>query len=285
METAHRDKKINNVSSPAKGVNRPGSRKAIKLVVGFAVISVALAGTYFGYIYALSPAVIRSPKLDHYHFRMQVLLNGQAENFAKPQYQEEYDKNQCNTNLPEQPIHFHDNKDQLVHIHWDGITGGMVMKYYGWNFIGGMKNALGYRVNSATDIQKVTIHGNVLPDLPDKATIHVYTGDENNYTRRDFNSFIQQDLEDFFGKASNFPRQTGSNQNFRWLNPMLPKAYAHGTEDHSEPATDDSDEQLARINNLIGNVVVFVQTDQPSDKQIKQQFNKLEPLSESTCGG
>ena len=45
------------------------------------------------------------------------------------------------------------------------------------------------------------------------------------------------------------------------------------------------EEKLTRINNMIGNVVIFVQKDKPTDQQIKERFNDLEPLSDSTCGG
>ena len=115
--------------------------------------------SYAGYVYASSPAVIRDPKLEHYHFRMQVLVNGIAEDFSTQAYQTGYAKDQCNASLPEQPIHFHDNTDQFTHIHWEGMTGGMVMKYYGWNYIGGMSNALGYKLDDLSDPQKVTTHG------------------------------------------------------------------------------------------------------------------------------
>ncbi len=257
-------------------------------IVGTILLATA---AYAGYLYAASPAVIRSPKLEHYHFRMQVLVNGKAENFGSEGYQTGYNKDQCNANLPEQPVHFHDKKDQFTHIHWEGITGGMVMKYYGWNYIGGPNNALGYKLDNLQDIQKVTTHGGYLPSVPENANFYVYTGDEKGYKEKSFDNWKSQDLEQFFEATSNFPahdiNKNGGEQ-ASLLDKLFPTAYAHGTEDHSTPASEEAetDEQrLTRINNLLGNVVIFVQKDKPTDQQIKDRFNKLEPLSDSTCGG
>lgn len=244
------------------------------------------------YAYASTPAVVRAPKLEHYHFRMQILVNGKAENFGDKKYQTGYNKDQCNANLPEQPIHFHDNKDQFTHIHWEGMTGGMVMKYYGWNFIGGADNSLGYKMDDLADIQKVTTHGDYLPDVPEGDSIYVYSGDERSYKKRSLKDWTEQDLEKFFNKKSNSPAHDINYGEPDVFSALFPTASAHGGVDDGpdgEPgettSEETTDEKLTRINNLIGNVVLFVQKDAPSDQQIKQRFAQLEPLSESTCGG
>lgn len=270
---------------------KPRFGKRFKITVGLVVALLLLPLSYAGYIYAVSPAVIRNPKLEHYHFRMQILVNGKAEDFSTEGYQTGYAKDQCNANLPEQPIHFHDNKDQFTHIHWEGMTGGMVMKYYGWNYIGGMRNALGYKLDNPKDPQKVTTHGNYLPAIPEDAKSYVYTGDETGYQERNFEDWAHQDLEQFFGKTSNFPAHKENTGQTSLIDSLLPKASAHGGEDDGndgepgEVAKETEEQKLTRINNLIGNVVIFVQKDKPTDQQIKDRFNDLEPLTDSTCGG
>lgn len=272
-----------------KGRKQSHTRLFIVLAVLAVLLLVPLS--YAGYVYASSPAVIRNPRLEHYHFRMQILVNGKAEDFSTQDYQTGYSKDQCNANLPEQPIHFHDNKDQFTHIHWEGMTGGMVMKYYGWNYISGMSNALGYKLDKLSDPQKVTTHGNYLPAVPNDAKFYIYTGDENGYQEKSFDDWKNQDLEQFFDKTSNFPAHE-QNKQTTLLNKMFPKVQAHGNEDHSgsqllgaDDTIETEEQKLTRINNMIGNVVIFVQKDKPTDQQIKERFNKLEPLSDSTCGG
>jgi hypothetical protein len=265
-------------------------RAAMKWMLILGGMLIGLAVAYGGYIYTISPAVVRNPKLEHYHFRMQILVDGKAEDFSTKAYQTGYAKDQCNANLPEQPIHFHDNKDQFTHIHWEGMTGGMVMKYYGWNYIGGIDNALGYKLDDVSNIQKVTTHGNYLPAVPKDAKFYVYMGDEKGYKIRDFNDWKNQDLEAFFGTTSNFPahdiNKNGGEQ-VSFMNQLFPTAYAHGSANDSDgnDGTETQEEKLTRINNMIGNVVIFVQKDKPTDQQIKAKFNNLEPLSDSTCGG
>lgn len=241
-----------------------------------------------GYAFAISPSTIRAPKFEHYHFRMQVLVNGEAENFGEKGYQTGYKKDQCNANLPEQPIHFHDNKDQFTHIHWEGMTGGMVMKYYGWNQIGGLDGALGYKLDDLSDIQKVTTHGDYLPEIPKDAQLYIYSGDEKSYKARTLADWRDQDLEKFFNKESNSPAHEQNKNGGDPLSALFPTASAHGEESHTtgaETPKESETEKLTRINNLIGNVVIFAQKDAPSDKEIKHRFDMLEPLTESTCGG
>ena len=261
--------------------------KPYKVVFLIAISLLLTVLLLVSYIYASSPTVVRDPKLEHYHFRMQIVVNGKAENFAEDKYQQDYAKDQCNANLPEQPIHFHDQKDQFTHIHWEGMTGGMVMKYYGWNYIGGLDGALGYKLNDLGDIQKVTTHGNYLPSVSDNTNFYVYTGDGNDYQKRSFDEWVNKDLEVFFNKTSNAPAHNINQQKTSFSEYLSPTAYAHGTEDHTTSTDSDETEKerLTRINNLLGNVVIFAQNNEPTEQQIQARFNDLEPLTDSTCGG
>jgi hypothetical protein len=280
-----------NVTEQETPKSNRGFSKRLKITLGIVGALLLIPLSYAGYVYAASPEVVRNPKLEHYHFRMQILVSGKAEDFSSKAYQTGYAKDQCNANLPEQPIHFHDNKDQFTHIHWEGMTGGMVMKYYGWNYIGGMSNALGYKLDKLSDPQKVTTHGNFLPAVPKDATFYVYTGDENDYKERNFDDWKNQDLEQFFGTTSNFPaHDINKGKQTSLLDKVFPKAYAHGTANDEDgddgAATPESEqEKRTRINNLVGSVVIFVQKDKPTEQQIKERFNRLLPLDDSTCGG
>lgn len=234
--------------------------KLLKPIVIVVTALIAIVAGFAGYVFAISPATIRSPQLEHLHFRMQVVVDGKAENFADSKYQEESPKDVCSGSLPEHPIHFHDSKDQFVHIHWKNMTGGMVMKYYGWNYIGGLGSMLGYRLDTLPQLQTVPIHGAILPRMPSENKIYIYMGDEKGFRERNFEDWKNQPLEQFFGQKSNFPGA-------------------------SSPEGETEEGKLKRLNNLIGNVVIFVQKDQPTDAQIKQRFDHLEPLSKSTCAG
>lgn len=247
---------------------------------------ILLAGAFLAYAYFASPEAIRKPTFQHYHFRMQLLVDGKPINFAEKEFQVKAGSDVCTANLTQQPIHFHDNKDQMVHIHWDGVSGGMVLKYYGWNFIGGLHGTMGFRFDELPKLVNVPIHGNNLPTVPDGDNFYVYTGDENSYKEKSWNDFIHKDLENFFGKKSNLPTDSESTS---LLDKLFPKAYAHDGEDHenlpTSVNTNMSQEELKELNNLIGNVVIFVQKDKPSAKEVKARFDKLAPLPQSTCAG
>jgi len=265
------------------------SRSAL---LGLTVL-VLFVSSGFGYAYASSPATIRDPQFEHLHFRMQVLVKGKAVNFADKKFQEGYAGDNCNAALTTHPIHFHDNKDQFVHIHWANITGGQVLKYYGWNETGGNDGLLGYRFDKFPNAVAVPIHGKALPKMPADAKVYVYTGDEANYKQRDYQDFLNQDLERFFDTESTIKQE----DSLSLVDKLFPRAAAHGTETHDKTIMAPADgskqvqsvshtqEELERLNNVIGSVVMFVQKDKPTDQQVKDRFSKLEPVSESSCAG
>jgi hypothetical protein len=278
----------------ATGQESPKSRRSWRKIAVTAAAAIgallAISGAYVGYLYASTPISIREPLYEHYHVRLQIIADGKAVNFADAAFQEGYAKDNCNAALTSHPIHFHDKKDQFVHIHWEGMTGGQVLKYYGWNYIGGPKGTLGYRFDTFPKIQSVPIHGNVLPAVTGGDSFYVYVGDEKGYKARSFNDFTSQDLEKFIGVTSNSPaHKLNQSKRSSLLDAAFPKAFAHDHQvaEAASPATGSalSTEDLTRLNNLIGNIVVFAQKDEPTDAQIKDRFNHLEPLSESSCGG
>lgn len=254
------------------------NRIYVMLFVSAAVI--ALIG-WAGYVYSVSPAPIRRPQLEHAHLRIQLFVDGDAVDFGQDKFQEPYDPGQCSADITDTPIHFHDNKDQFLHLHWKGITGGMVLKYYGWNFAGGPNNLLGYRLDELPKVKSVKIYDDALPEYPKNAKLWIYTGGKDQYKQRSSEDFVNKDFEEFFGVRSNVNVEVSS-----WIDRLFPSAYAHGGSHSGEGEEDESDEErLSRIQNLLGNVVIFAQKDKPSDDKVKEAFEHLDPLEDSTCGG
>jgi len=261
----------------------PSGKKLLVYIAGIVLGSLVLVGGWYGYVYASTPAHIRNPTYQHYHFRTQIAVDGKTVDFSEDKFQEESNANAstCSAEVGSVPIDFHDKIDQLTHVHWSGMTGGEFLKDYGWNYIGGGDEVLGQRYDDGLKPTPVNIYGRLLPKVSDNANFYVYTGNKDSYQQKNWDDFLNQDIETFFGKKSNI----GHSQevSFNISNWLFPKASAHGgvVDEH---ASSKSEEELTRINNLVGNVVIFAQEDQPSKKQIKERFNNLVPLHESTCG-
>lgn len=257
-------------------------------LIGIGAVAALLGLGMYGF-YSGQAASIRHPAVEHAHMRLQLIINGEAVNFGSKKYQNTYDQGVCSDALSEQPIHFHDNKDQFVHLHWKRISGGMILKHYGWNLIGGADGLHGYRFDKLPSVSAVPIYGAVLPAKPGDAQLWIYAGDETGYQERAVQDFLTQDIETFFNKKSLV------NPTAMLPNLFLARAAAHNGIDHDalvpavqgvdSTAPEKTQQELARINNLLGNVVIFAQKDRPSEKQIKERFNHLEPLADSTCGG
>ena len=234
------------------------------IIIIILIITMVLAAWY-AWAYASTPNNLHKPTSAHYHFRLQIINNDQPINFADPAFQTPYDKFNCSVALPEEPIHFHDNLDQFVHIHWQGITGGMLLKQYGWNEIGGSNNKLGYRFDQGRWPKTIKTHGSILPQRPNSASYYLYTGDKTAHQLRNWQDFLHQDLEIFFANSLSTSTESSS--------PSITSS------------TTASNPNLVLLNHLIGNAVLFVQKNPPSEEQVQKYFNQLIPLPESTCGG
>lgn len=244
---------------------------------------VVLAGGIYGYLYASTPEHIRKPTYQHYHFRTQILVDGKAVDFSKDEFQKEtVASTTCSAAVGGVPIDFHDKMDQLTHVHWAGMTGGEFLKDFGWNYIGGDDDLLGRRYDAGLIPKPVKIYGKLLPTAPDNANFYVYVSDKNSYQQKSWSDFLNKDLETFFGKKSNVghSEEVTTNTVLDWL---FPKAYAHGGVMDEHPSS-KSEEELTRINNVVGNVVIFAQEKEPTKDQIKARFDNLVPLHDSTCG-
>ncbi|HEX8762501.1 MAG TPA: hypothetical protein VF733_01965 [Candidatus Saccharimonadales bacterium] len=255
----------------------------VRVLAVVVLAAIAFVVLLYGYAFTSSPATVRKPQFEHFHFRTQIIVEGRSVNFAGDTFQEGYAKDNCNVDIATSPFHFHDKKDQMTHVHWKDMTGGQFLKYYGWNLTGGPGSMLGYRFDSLPRVNRVPIHGKNLPDIPKGATFYIYSGDQQSHQQRSWDHFLKQDLESFFGKESSVGEPSVS----LW-DRLFPKAIAHAGHDHEPVPTNEAEAQeanLQRINNLIGNVVIFVQKDKPTSAQVDDRFNDLEPLTASTCSG
>lgn len=259
------------------------SKKSMKYIAGIVGVIVLVVGGTYGYLYASTPEHIRKPTYQHYHFRTQIIVDGKSVDFSQDEFQKETGTSTtCSAAVGSVPIDFHDKMDQLTHVHWNSMTGGEFLKDFGWNYIGGNDDLLGRRYDDGIKPIKVNIYGKHLPQVSEKANFYVYVGDKDTYEQKSWDDFLNQDLETFFGKKSNIGHsEEVSSSSF--LDKIFPKAYAHG-EVMDEHESSKSEEELTRINNLVGNVVIFAQDKEPSSQQIKERFDNLVPLHESTCG-
>lgn len=231
----------------------------LRFITGLLALAFFGALSVISFMYLTTPSALRKPMTAHFHFRMDLVVAGKSVNFADNTYQTEFNTDLCSALLTKQPIHFHDHINQFVHIHWAGITGGEVLKNYGWNMIGGLSDSLGWRFDKGNLFHRIQVHGHVLPVMPEGAKKYIYVGDASSYTERTWESFLQQPLQVFFQA------------------PLDDHHSSHVTESSSET------EKLVQLNHVDGSTVIFVQKDRPTETQIKDHFNHLEPLPQTQC--
>jgi len=167
-------------SAPSQA-KTPASTLALRWAVAAVALVVAGALGWYGWAWAASPQSIRHPVKDHYHFRMQVIVDGLSINFADSKYQTPVGSDICTAAITKQPFHFHDNLDQFVHVHWAGMTGGLLMKNYGWNQVGGPMGLLGYNFESLLKFHAVPVHQGSLPAPAKGDHYYIYTGTDESF--------------------------------------------------------------------------------------------------------
>jgi hypothetical protein len=316
----------------------PKGMPLFKKVLIFLGIIFTIFAILLGIAFWLTPINFALAKQDHSHFRMQYIFRGQAEDFGSPRYQVDYVKNICSGALTESPIHFHDNKNQIVHLHWQKVTGGEVLKFYGLNRIGGLDDFMGLKIDDLAKFKftPLPIHSKSLPKPTGDDKFWVYTGDKNSPQKRTIEDFTSQDIETFLGKNSKVRIDQEEYQKQKSSLEILQKYItgginvdAHTGIDHANQSDAQkheaetklaeqekanierlnnaaatkitaqtnientssvvapvvTDEELKDINNLLGDVIIFVQPSEPTTDQVKARFEALTTLSKSVCGG
>jgi hypothetical protein len=265
-------------------------KKPAIIISSLLILVLGLVGFwYYLFVYALTPESIRNPEPEHLHFRMQIVVDGKDTDFTQDKFQEIYTPGSCNFSITESPIHFHDKKDQIVHIHWRNLTGGQVLKYYGIDPDGNilMKDKLGYSLEDNQFLPKeIKTAGKPFGENLEKEwfvekdyKMFVYSGEKEAFEKKETSDFMNKNLEDFFGVKSIVTSKNKTE--FKLQNLFSLPVYAHGGEDGKK----HSEDELKEINNLIGNVVIFIQKDEPSKEEIQKRFDNLVDLEPSVCGG
>jgi hypothetical protein len=249
--------------------------RLVSYLVGFLLI-LGLIGLYL-INFVVSRPYYNSPSQSHYHLRLLLSIDGQKINLGDAKYQTPYEKGQCDGSLTASPVHLHDGKDQYVHFHWQGLSGGQVLKNYGLNYVGGFDDVLGYNLSKITDPKAIKIFGKVLPTPKSGDNLYVYSGDENGYKVVSKDDFLNMDLELLLTKSQIRLNKEAVKTSFLEVN-----VEAHAG--HIEVAQNGA-EQSKVIGDTIGNLAVFVQDKEPSNDEIKAKFATLEPLPTSVCGG
>jgi hypothetical protein len=302
------------------------------LITTLILVILLLLVSYSTLRWGLSKDNIAYPAKDHAHFRIKYIFQGLEEDFGSPRYQTDYTKDICSGTLTTSPLHFHDNKTDYQHTHWTKMTGGQMLKFYGLNLIGGMDQYMGFKLDELPKVTPVPIHSNSLPKPRVNDKFFVYSGVEKDgkweVTKKDWNNFVNQDLENFFGVESQVRKDEEKygtkKSNLNFLGAIEAKAHSgeeHATLDEAKKhemevkerqlaeaknnavntnsnsninanstqssmqSVEPNGEELKSINNLLGDVVIFVQQDEPTKDQVEARFKNMIKLDKSACGG
>jgi hypothetical protein len=235
--------------------------------------------------YFLLNTLISRPHLNFplktlYRLRIDLIVDGKAVSFQDDEYQSK--ELTCANASSVLPMSFQEKKGHILTVHWQGITGGEVLKYYGLNKIGGLDNVLGYRLDTLPNIQAVNTKQTTIPKPSSNSNIYVYTGRANDIKAANSIDFLTQDLEVFLKKSKHRLDKQGLVQKYNQSIAVTAQTSVPKTTTTTlSPIITDA--QLNEINDSIGNIVVFFQEKEPDYETVKSRFDALTPLSASGC--
>lgn len=205
------------------------------------ILALLLVGvvTYF-----IIPFRFSFPIEAHEHIQVQFYYNETRFDLSKPEFQVDSDPYTCSDFLSPEPMHFHDGNPEVLHIHWAGILGKDFLRYYG--FISNMGEKLGYRVNTFPQLQKIRIHGDLLPKPKKSEKVWIFNQDDEGVIEQlPYTDFLKIPLS---SKSSSLV------------------AEAHGDKVHAE-----------------GKFIFLIQEHEPNIDFIFQQFQTFSPLDLASC--
>ena len=182
---------------------------------------------------------------------------------------------------------FHRGQDQWLHLYWQGLSGGSLLRNYGYQNTSPFEGYLGVDLREFPKIKPVPIHTDLLPEPTSAEQLYVYSGNENGYRRRDVTAFINQDLEQFLkpsvdSQVSTFPNQLDTLLQAP-ARPAGPKkeedleSFLAAPKDRGFLITDLSSVKF------LGNIVVFLQDKEPTSAAVSQRFSTLNQNPPFAC--
>jgi hypothetical protein len=253
----------------------------------------AISGSFA--FYGITPAYIRNPESVNYSFRMQYLVEGEEKGWFESL--DTTDQDPCLSGLAELPIFIDDSNRQLVQVYWRGITGGDVLKYYGLNLSEGMDSLMGYQFLEGQVLPKrINIQGQFLPPLETNQQLYIYTVNQEGYQKVKNAEFLDQDLQIFFEKygyqdrnAPSLGNEIGSISTANLVEIDIDDGGVSDvslvSQDSQNILINDDVEGDNEDSRLLGDVIIFVQSKEPTETDLEDRLDKFIDLENSTCKG
>jgi hypothetical protein len=243
------------------------------IVLFLLLISIISTVGLFSFTTFVSRPHFNSPQFTNYHLRLQLVFNGQLSPFINQTTQEINEFKVCDLGLITKPVYQNSFNSHLFRVNWEGITGGEILKYYGLNLVGGSDDTLGYRFNGFSRPQVIqTLKALDLKPSKQQKTF-VYQNRQDGYTKIDPLDFLFKDIE-LVVKKSNIRLQREQSQPKSVLGV---RAFAQSEKPVVQQQEFES--KLSLDYDLIGNVVVFISDEEPTEEKIIDRFNNFIPLN------
>ena len=183
----------------------------------------------------------------------------------------------CGLAVTEKPFYLDKDKKNVVQVRWEGMTGGELLKYYGFNYLSGLNDLIGVQYRGPFDIKPV--RPLAVSKLTSSDLLYIYSGSDKDFKLLNSQNFLYQDLENTIKKSRLRTKREKESSKL-----ILDTISVSGEESSGltlEPQLTEG--QLNDINNIVGSLAIFIQRDTPSNTDVINSFNSMERLSSESC--
>lgn len=237
---------------------------------------------------------ITFPKTTHTHAMIKFYNNGSIYKTNLFNAMSPSDQTLCSGLITSEPIHFHDNVEDIIHLHWDNITGGQVLKYLGANYIGGFNNLMGIRLDRLNKYKITPIYtkDKALKPYPESLVkIYIKKVSSTNYEKVSLSDFIKLELSSL--DPSYKPTAINNNILSNPKNYLWSKARAHNDEgdlDGDGSSSNSSQSKASKPSSLssvaLPHILFYTnQVDDISEEQLQKDDASFTSTIDSQCNG
>ena len=249
--------------------------KRVLFYICIVCITVLLGVIFLSYTVISRPHLIK-PVATFFKLKMRIHYQKTPLELTQNDITDQSNSN-CNLVVTEKPFYLDKDKKNVVQVRWEGMTGGELLKYYGFNYLSGLNDLIGVQYRGPFDIKPIRPLSISKPTASD--ILYVYTGSGKDFKLLNSQNFLYQDLENTLKKSRLRTKREKESSKLTLYTISVSGEESLGLA--LKPQLTDG--QLNDINNILGSLEIFIQQDAPSNTDIINSFNSMERLSSESC--
>ncbi len=215
------------------------------------------------------------PQYEYAHIRLRVFVEGTEIDVGNNPNGTRLFQGACSAVLQKEPLATILKDPHSIRLMWKGVKLQDVFTYLGLRDT----DFFGYVFSPSFGVKKIPLEAKSIIVAPEATPRFLFIRTGEGYIEREISDWFGKSIEDVFGRSSQI--------RLSWYTPNIASAH----EEEGEINTSSTDplvilqeqEEARRLNNVLGEGVLFIQHSRPENDQIQRAFDTFPLLSGSLC--